>query len=62
MLFGKIIAADYENYTQRINKLSVRVQTFLLLQQAVHIITAGVAVGVVSYMNWTTRIHLHWTY
>jgi len=32
MLFRKIIAADYENHTQHINKLSVRVQTFLLLQ------------------------------
>jgi len=51
MLLRKIIAADYENHTQHINKLSVRVQIFLLLQQAVHSITAGLAMGVVSCMN-----------
>jgi len=51
MLLRKIIAANYESRTQHINKLSVRVQAFLLLQQAVHTITAGLAVGVVSHMN-----------
>ena len=53
MLFRKIIAANYENHTQHVNKLSVRVQAFLflLLQQTVHIITAGLAVGVVSHVN-----------
>ena len=54
MLFRKVIAANYENNIQHINKQRVRVQAFfffLLLQQTVHIITAGLAMGVVSHMN-----------